>query len=278
MKKTVKWLMSLGGITLLLIFIKCVGLTEGFQGQQVPPLFPMEPFIPRKDSSRGTSLKSVPLVIYHSWGTATVPSKMYEHVHELIEANPEFDYSFNTDEICRQFIVDYYEPEVVKAFDCLRPGAFKSDLWRYCVLYKKGGVYIDIKNKPVKKLIDVIENYNIPLFVQDAGEGSVWNGFMIAAPGEAIFKECIDTVVRNVKQKYYGITALHITGPGLLGEILGKLTPGYRFEIRNRNYVLYDRDGSVFAREYQDYRSEQKRFQKTKHYSEIYRRREVFDC
>ena len=29
------------------------------------------------------------------------------------------------------------------------PGAYKADLWRYCILYIYGGIYIDIKLEPI---------------------------------------------------------------------------------------------------------------------------------
>ena len=34
--------------------------------------------------------------------------------------------------------------KVYDAYTRIKPGAFKSDLWRYCVLYVYGGFYIDI--------------------------------------------------------------------------------------------------------------------------------------
>ena len=37
-------------------------------------------------------------------------------------------------------------------YEKLRHGAHKADLFRYCCLYKLGGVYLDIKMKPEKML------------------------------------------------------------------------------------------------------------------------------
>ena len=79
-----------------------------------------------------------------------LPPKMYECiVSNLIYNRVGIDcihYLYNDDD-CRAFIRDAFPPDVVAAYDLLIPTAFKADLWRYCVLYKFGGVYLDIKYK-----------------------------------------------------------------------------------------------------------------------------------
>jgi hypothetical protein len=281
------WLAAAIALTLFVFWLGPRWGPEGFQGRRASAgegtLFPVAPFAPRKDPSHGASFKGVPLVIYHSWGTSTVPPRMYKHIQALIEQNPEFDYSFNTDDDCRRFIAEHFDSDVVRAFDCLRPGAYKSDLWRYCVLYKKGGVYIDIKNRPEKKLLTFLDESDLPLFVRDSGPvhpfSCIWNGFMAAAPGNPVFKRCIDEIVRSVSEKEYGESSLHITGPCLIGRVVKELTPNYSFKFYNRNHVIYrSGGGEAVAREYDGYRGEQRAFQKTGHYSELYKRREVYSC
>ena len=41
--------------------------------------------------------------------------------------------------MCRNFIKKHFSRDVSYAFDKINPGAFKSDLWRYCIIYKNGG-------------------------------------------------------------------------------------------------------------------------------------------
>ena len=79
---------------------------------------------------------------------AGLPPKMYECVHRNLTMNCVgvdcIHYLFN-DADCRAFIMNEYPPDVLTAYDKLIPTAFKADLWRYCVLYKYGGVYLDVK-------------------------------------------------------------------------------------------------------------------------------------
>ena len=79
---------------------------------------------------------------------AGLPPKMYECVvSNLIHNRVGVDcvYYLYNDADCRAFIRSAFPPDVVAAYDRLIPTAFKADLWRYCVLYKFGGVYLDIK-------------------------------------------------------------------------------------------------------------------------------------
>ena len=82
---------------------------------------------------------------------------MAKYVELLKEQNPEFEHYLYDDDDCRNFISKHFDEEVVEAFDLLIPGAYKSDLWRYCILYVTGGIYLDIKYKPIYgfKLIEL---------------------------------------------------------------------------------------------------------------------------
>ena len=79
---------------------------------------------------------------------AGLPPKMYTCIRDNLIFNRVgvdcVHYLFN-DVDCREFIASEYPPDVLMAYDLLIPTAFKADLWRYCILYKYGGVYLDSK-------------------------------------------------------------------------------------------------------------------------------------
>ena len=87
----------------------------------------------------------IPLNLFQTWHTLDLPPKMKNSVELLKRQNPEFTYYLYDDKMCRDFIEQNYDKDVLYSFDKLKPGAYKSDLWRYCVLYKYGGIYLDIK-------------------------------------------------------------------------------------------------------------------------------------
>jgi mannosyltransferase OCH1-like enzyme len=87
----------------------------------------------------------IPLDIYQTWTTKELSPKMKECVETLKRENPEFTHHLYDDDDCYKFIKDNFDKEVADSYDNIIPGAFKADLWRYCILYKKGGIYLDIK-------------------------------------------------------------------------------------------------------------------------------------
>ena len=121
----------------------------------VPGTFPI-PFFQTwccKNSSITPSLPSSSSVgsdasIWRQLRDAGLPPKMYECIHNNLTLNRVgvdcIHYLFH-DQDCRAFIEREYPPEVLMAYDRLIPTAFKADLWRYCVLYKYGGAYLDVK-------------------------------------------------------------------------------------------------------------------------------------
>jgi hypothetical protein len=88
--------------------------------------------------------------IWQQLRDAGLPPKMYECIRDNLTLNRVgvdcIHYLFH-DEDCRAFIEREYPPDVLMAYDRLIPTAFKADLWRYCVLYKYGGAYLDVKYK-----------------------------------------------------------------------------------------------------------------------------------
>jgi hypothetical protein len=70
---------------------------------------------------------------------------------------------------------------VLNAFNSLVPGAFKADLWRYCILYINGGIYLDIKYKCINnfKLIALTER---EYFVNDRPSKCMYNALIAVKP------------------------------------------------------------------------------------------------
>ena len=87
------------------------------------------------------------------------------------------------DAAARSFIAAHFERAVVDAYDALLPGAFKSDLFRYCVLFECGGIYSDLKQRLMRPLDDLVDRTEDGLvLVRDRDRTSVQISFMTARP------------------------------------------------------------------------------------------------
>jgi hypothetical protein len=87
----------------------------------------------------------VPRIVHQTW-FEVVQKEKYPNMSRLIESFRQsgWDYRFYTDDMAANFLSTHFPPEVRQAYDALRPGAFKADLFRYCVLLIHGGVYADM--------------------------------------------------------------------------------------------------------------------------------------
>jgi len=200
----------------------------------------------------------IPLNIFQTWGTLDLPPHMKETVELLKSQNPEFTHHLYDDNMCREFIKQHFSEEVVYSFDKLKPGAYKADLWRNCVLYIHGGIYLDIKYRCVSpfKLIELTDK---EYFVRDRvsnGITGIYNALLICMPNNPILYESIQLMVKNIKNNVYGITELSITGPHMLSSFFNEV------EISNFNlsfspcgqYILHNHDKILQI--YNTYRSE----------------------
>lgn len=230
------------------------------------------------------TFKGIPLVLYQSWIDDDLPPKMRENVEAVLRENPEFDYVMYNDADCREFLQAHFGRGAVLVFDLLKPGAYKSDFWRYCALYINGGVYMDIKCRPQRKLLDIIgaAGQESPIFIRDSpGWGTychyAWNGFFAVAPRDAVLGACIYIVTAIVKERLYGTDCLSMTGPGILGRALYSLMPTYKFMYTFKDYVICDGYQVPVITEYAEYRDEHAARKVGDSYATLWSRREAYN-
>ena len=232
--------------------------------------------------SRNIINNYIPLNIFQTWHTKDLPPKMKECVEELKNKNPEFKHYLFDDNDCREFIKENFNADVLYAYDNLIPGAYKADLWRYCVLYIHGGIYMDIKFMCVNgfRLIELTDK---EYFVKDRPNDCTYTALIVSKPGNNIFLKCIEKIVKNVKTKYYGETALDPSGPGLVGQFTKHLFPSMELKFANttipnridKYYMTYK--NKIVLTYYDGYRDEQKKFQKNKYYSDLWHERNIYN-
>jgi len=182
-------------------------------------------------------VKDIPLNIFQTWHSTELPEQMAKCIQQIRHENPEFQYCLSNDAECRAFIVANYEADVVSAFDALIPGAYKADLWRYCVLYKQGGIYLDIKYQPMNgfRLITLTEKEHLVL---DRDKTGIYNALMVCRPGNALLLRAIHQIVKNVETRFYGNSGLDPTGPGLLAKLINM--DERRRMLDMRHFVFFD--------------------------------------
>jgi mannosyltransferase OCH1-like enzyme len=223
----------------------------------------------------------IPLKTYTCWHTKELPTLLRLNYEKMTNSHPRFTHYLFDENECLNFIKDNFGNEVSNAYNMLVPSAYKSDLWRYCILYINGGIYFDIKFYCVNgfKLIALTEKEYFARDLEKSGGGTL-NGLLAVKPKNEILKNCIRQIVENVKNSYYGKTCLDPTGPGLLGKYFTKQDKEkmelYFANINIKNvvdeYVIVFNDVTVL-KQYDGYRNAQTK----KHYSELWNEKNIYN-
>ena len=199
-----------------------------------------------------------PLTIYQTWHTKRLPPKMRERVELLKRQNPRFEHRLFDDADCRAFIRDHFRPDVLDAYDALIPGAYKADLWRCCVLYIHGGIYLDIKFACVNgfRLIELTEQNH---FVLDRMPPlSIYNAVMACQKGHPLLWLAIRKIVENVADRFYGSSPLEPTGPLMLGKLILQHKMNVNLDMvhyKGGGFIL-SKNRFVLSTEYPEYNAE----------------------
>ena len=221
----------------------------------------------------------IPFLLFQTWHTKELPFEMKKNRDLIISQNQEFVHFLFDDNDCREFIKTSFDASILEAYDTLVPGAYKADLWRYCILYTYGGIYLDIKFT-MHSSFSLVTLTDKEYFVRDlysSGNG-IYNGLMVCYPKNPILQKCILSIVENVKKKYYGVNALSPTGPMLLKSFFSE-SDRQKFELhlntKDDIHQIFLHNKLIFYN-YARYRMEQKTTSEIKHYSHLWKVRQIY--
>ena len=224
----------------------------------------------------------IPLNIFMCWYNKNLPPKMNENINKIKEENPEFNVYIFDDNDCRNMIEKYFIKEVVDAFDTLIPGAYKADLWRYCVLYLYGGIYQDIKLEPINgfKYQELTDKEYFVRDIKDSHEG-IYNAFMICKKNNKILEKAIKQIIQNCKEEYYGTSVWDPTGPLLLKKLfseneLNEIQINLTNEKENIRVVFNNKEIIKMYNGYRDEQTQTLKDIKTLYYPELWKETRIY--
>lgn len=201
----------------------------------------------------------IPKVIYQIYlsnntpYTKKIPNILNRNIRHIKSLNKDWEYKLYNDKMAINFIKKYYGKKMLSIYNKINPkyGPARSDLFRYLLLYQKGGVYLDIKsgmNKPLNNIITEKDTYYLSYWrgkpsrhlYPPNGELQQW--YIITPPKHPFLKEVINNVcdrILNDKVIRTGkIGVLYLTGPFVYTETITKLLPKYKYKLYNNNVEL----------------------------------------
>lgn len=175
----------------------------------------------------------IPKLVHQTWETKDLPPAMKATLDHNKAQNPEFKFILYDDQDRIQFLQTHFAPSVLTAYHTLVPGAYRADLFRYCVLYILGGIYMDMRFQCAEgfHLTEIAE----PQYVKDNtkwGPNVICNGCIVSNPSNKTLYNCIQQIVKHCEHLHYGINTLCPTGSVVLGNcVKGEISPIIDMEL-----------------------------------------------
>lgn len=165
----------------------------------------------------------IPNIIFRTLNDMEVHKSMFDYCHQKwVEMNPDYSVIWFDNKQRDEFMKNNYNDRIVSAYNKIKPGAYKADIWRLCILYKYGGVYVDAYATPYIPISELLKTNNYP-FISVLEYAGIHNGLLISEKEHPFLEQAIMDCVVNIENNYYGNSSLDITGPNCLGRSLNKV-------------------------------------------------------
>jgi hypothetical protein len=164
---------------------------------------------------------TIPRLIHQTYPRKALPPALQGTVERLCARNPEWRHQLYDDNDIREFIGAHYGDRILAAYDRIDPdyGAARADLFRYLLLYRTGGVYLDIKSGCAVPLDSVIlpgDRYLLSHWHRDGmqarrrwgahselahlPEGELQQWYIACASGHPFLRDVLLRVLRNLER------------------------------------------------------------------------------
>ena len=160
---------------------------------------------------------AIPKTIYQTYKTADLPLLTRWYVSRMKSRNPAYDYQFYDDVRIDQFIHQEYGAEIYQLYKKINIGAAKADFFRYAILYKKGGIYLDVDSLLLNKLDDFISESDHAIISfennKEKKEEIYIQWALAFEAGHPFLKKTMELVIDNLKNNRYPNDVHKMTGP-----------------------------------------------------------------
>lgn len=203
---------------------------------------------------------------------ASLPEEIRGNMDHIRTLNPGWDLRFYTERDILEYIERHFGERILRAVRRIHPryGVVLADLFRYLVVYREGGVYLDIKSSITRPLDEVLMESDVYLISQwDNRMGRPYSGWgqfqdlsriaggefqqwhIVAAAGHPFLNRVIQEVLFNMEhyhQSWHGVGhqgVLRVSGPICYSLSIAPMLPTHRFrpvaiEDLGFRYTIYD--------------------------------------
>ena len=170
----------------------------------------------------------------------------------------DYKYHFYDDDACDKFMKEEF-PDIYHIYNNFTRHVMKADMWRYCIIYKYGGIYADSDTVCKVPNLDLLFNRNSKLIGVPENICHMCQWIFAAPKGSPILKEVIDLLIKRSVEENKGKHYIHHkTGPGVF-------TGGIENWLKKNNLEKYNN-----KEDYKNYRDKNMHIYEAKNFHKNY--------
>jgi len=191
----------------------------------------------------------IPKILYQTWDTRIFPTDVQARFIKMRKNYAGYEYRFFLDQDMDDFVRTHYPGKIWKCYRKLNLIVAKADFWRYLVLYKWGGVYLDMDSDMLLPLDDLIHEDDDAIIAAETNPETFVQWALMFKADHPLLKLVIDMVVNNIENNTYPNDIHKMTGPSVFSAALQTLHSsmyGARVNhssIQMGSDVTYDKNG-----------------------------------
>jgi mannosyltransferase OCH1-like enzyme len=163
---------------------------------------------------------SIPKIIHQTFKTDKLPFITRWHIARFRKRNADYAYEFYDDDRIASFLQEHFDEEVFRQYQRLNIGAAKADFFRYAVMLKKGGVYVDLDSAVNGRLSDFIKPDDVAVISKEHNPGLYVQWALIYEPNHPFIQRTMDMMLDNIRHNRYPHDVHKMTGPQVYSDAI----------------------------------------------------------
>jgi inositol phosphorylceramide mannosyltransferase catalytic subunit len=182
---------------------------------------------------------SIPKIVYQTYKTKKIPLITKWHRYRMQRKNPGYKFLFYDDNDIDTFIKENFDSEVYELFLKIQIGAAKADFFRYAILYKYGGIYLDIDSKINDSIDSWIFENDVAVIAKEKNNIYYTQWALFYEANHPFLEATLDRVLDNIANNRFPYDTHKMTGPTAYLEGIEsclKKNPAVKYRMINSDY------------------------------------------
>jgi mannosyltransferase OCH1-like enzyme len=163
----------------------------------------------------------IPKVLYQTYISYNkLPIATRGYIRSMRRYCRGFTYEFFDDDRIEGFLSDEYGPKVLGSYRRIAIGAAKADFFRYAILLRKGGVYLDVDSMLTGRLDELIEPADEAIISREGNPEFYVQWALAYGPGHPFLAATLDKVLSNIEADRFPRDVHRMTGPSAYTEAI----------------------------------------------------------